>query len=99
MKIWKQNLERKRVQDIAIPTGAEILSVGYKDDAATLWFRCDPDAAPKLRRIEICYTGVDDTPEKSYAVFLGTIIKPDGIVLHIFEIPFTDEAPPSSEYR
>lgn len=97
MKIWKQFLQRQRVQDIAIPSGAEIISVGYKDEGATIWFKCDPEAAPEMRRIEICYTGADDVPEDGK--FIGTVIKPTGIVLHVFEISLGVQGHHDIEFR
>ena len=88
MKIWRTRLERQRVQDIKIPAFAKILSTGFKDDAVQIWYQCRPENQLVSRRILVSYTGVEEVPDDDNdGVFIGTVVKPNGIVLHVFEIP------------
>jgi hypothetical protein len=96
MKIWKQVLEQKHDQFIELPAFSKIISTAMQGDDLCIWFECYPENGPTRRRIVICYTGHDDVPENARLapepVFIGTVLKQNGIVLHIYEsFEFTGE--------
>ena len=80
--IWKFELEIT-VQNITIPTGAEILSVANQHGTICLWAFVEPNN-PKIERvIEVVGTGWMLEPMKKRK-FIGTVL--DGsFVWHVFE--------------
>jgi hypothetical protein len=81
--IWKTVLEPTDIQDVDIPEGAEILCAREQYGRPCIWFRCDPNAPLKPRRIGIAGTGTP-APEKDR--YLGTCSLMEGtLILHVFE--------------
>lgn len=85
--IWKYTLAAQKRQDVAMPKGAQILSVGLQGSKWTIWAMVDPEVTTvETRTIESYGTGHDiDKPERLR--FLGTTIDTDGsaLVFHHFE--------------
>jgi hypothetical protein len=83
--IWKYGLDIADTQELPLPLGAEILSVGVQNDNLVLWAICDPYQQTRSpRTIEIFGTGhsIDrDTRRK----FIGTV-QMSSLVWHIFEV-------------
>ena len=80
--IWKRELEAKDVQDIEIPEGAEFLCAREQFENVCVWFRCDPQAPLKARRLAVCGTG-HPSPDGRY---IGTASLEKGyLIFHVFE--------------
>ena len=82
--IWKFPVEIDRTVHIAMPKGAEILSVQCQYDSPQLWAICDTDADVETRHFEIYETGhvLSDTNKR----YIATFQMRDGqLVFHIFE--------------
>lgn len=56
-RIYKYKLESQDVQDIKLPLGAKILSVGMQGEEATMWALVDPEAPTEFTKIYIVGTG------------------------------------------
>lgn len=84
--IWKNELSLHSVQDISIPENAELLSAREQGlNKVCVWFRCDPNAKLKARRIVLIPTGGEAPTDGKY---LGTAHLQGGVfVLHVFEQP------------
>jgi hypothetical protein len=81
--IWKFELEVTDLQEVVMPSGAEILSVGNQDGKLCLWAMVSPTAT---QDIEIIGTGntIPHTPSYVERVLIGTVIMPP-FVWHVFE--------------
>lgn len=82
----------KSINDIDIPNGAEVISVGISiDDNAkeviSLWAMVDTSASTTKRRFLVFGTGanMDDTTNFNIN-FLGTVRKSNMYAFHIFEV-------------
>ena len=88
MTIWKFDVLQQSTQLIEMPTGAKILSTGVQgQNSLVVWALVDPDAPKRHRRINVCMTGSElyTHGSTSHHVFIGTVTKRNGIVLHVFE--------------
>ena len=70
MVIWKRELSLTTTQDVDLPEGAEIILAREQHDRVCIWYRCNPEAPKKARRIAIVGTG-DACPETE-GRYLGT---------------------------
>jgi len=85
--IWKFEMEVTDIQEIALPIGAEILSVQAQREQPCLWVLVDPEAEKELRTFETFGTGhhvfYDMGVERKH---IGTYQLKDGaLVFHVFE--------------
>lgn len=81
--IWKIRLHPVDVQTVEIPLGAKILHCREQDDAACIWFLCDPTQLTQPRRFRMYGTGHDEPVTGSY---VGTCMLREGrLVVHVFE--------------
>jgi hypothetical protein len=81
--IWKYPLELIDRQEIKVPAGAELLSVGTHEHRLTLWAAVDPSRTSNAVRT-IVIVGTDETMSEGILRFVGTA--PLGsFVWHVFE--------------
>lgn len=71
--IWEFPLAITDRQDIRMPIGARILSVGNQEDVLTLWARVDPKAKLVPTTIAIYGTGNPIGTPESDEVHIGTV--------------------------
>jgi hypothetical protein len=84
MTVWKAALRPVEVQDIDVPAGAELLCAREQGNDICVWFRCDPNAASKKRRVAVVGTGHAAPSEGRY---LGSALLGGGaFVFHVFEV-------------
>jgi hypothetical protein len=85
--IWKFPLMIADRQEIVMPQGARLLSVGLQNGLMQLWAVVDPSRPKSTRTIAIVGTGHDmDSHEIERWFFVGTCITMGGrIVWHIFD--------------
>ena len=93
MKIWEYELLVTDMQKVAMPEGAQILSVGNQNNKLCLWALVNPDKSfpdrhMEVRHIEIIGTGNPIVEPASMVTrnFIGTVIW-DPFVWHVFERP------------
>jgi hypothetical protein len=80
--IWKWTLQPETT--IAVPRGAEILTVQAQHNEPQIWMLVDPNAETEERTFQIHGTGHDipDAPGK----YIGTFqLRGGALVLHAFE--------------
>jgi hypothetical protein len=83
--IWKYPLIHTSLpQEIKVPVGADLLSVGEQDGDIVLWAAVDPDCEPTATR-QITIVGTGKTIPDGILRFIGTVQKQSGTVYHIFE--------------
>jgi len=81
--IYKYPLEFLGRQDVALPVGAEFLSVQMQRDSICMWFIVDPEDPKETRTFFIVGTGHAMPPGNF--LFLGTVQMEDGrFIWHIF---------------
>ncbi|NQV07970.1 hypothetical protein HQ535_15640 [bacterium] len=80
--VWKYELSAPSIS-LAVPAGAELLSVGMQGDAPVVWFLVDPTAELEGRRLVGVSTGLDFNVDR--LSFVGRIDSDAGLVFHIFE--------------
>ncbi len=83
--IWKFELKSGSRQEVFMPAGAEVMSVGIQRGVYSLWAMVDPTAEQVPRSIEIFGTGFN-VPQGTMVKrrFIGTV--QDGtFVWHFFE--------------
>lgn len=88
-QIWKYPLQITDKQIIAMPKGAEILSVGLQHGFVTLWVKADIDGSNSLEPVTIGIfgTGKSLPEEVNVAQFIGTVQVLDGqLVWHVFRM-------------
>lgn len=84
-KVYKYDIPGEGVQHITMPTGAEILSVGWQDGKPVIWCRVDCHAPRVVHAIALARTGPGGAPPPS-ARFVGTLVHPMlGMVWHVFD--------------
>ena len=85
-QVWKFVPQLADISEIAMPAGAQILTVAAQHGNITLWALVDPLAPPESRIFRIAGTGhAIDAAECGH--YLGTAILADGaLVFHVFEI-------------
>ena len=82
--IFKYILDAADVQEIQMPIGSTILSVGVQRDEICIWALIEPDAVKVSRRIYICPTG-READGLQRVKFLGTVMLHAGnLVFHVF---------------
>lgn len=82
--IWKVALKVADEQRIMVPAGAEMLCAREQFDDICVWFRCDPDAPKKSRKIRIIGTG--HPMREDDGRYLGTASVDAGrLMFHVFE--------------
>lgn len=85
LTIWKTVLKPLDVQEIEVPTGADMLYAREQFGEMCVWYRCDSDAPKERRRIAICGTG-HPAPAPAGGRYLGTCALEGGkLQFHIFE--------------
>ena len=83
--VYKQKLEAIDVQDVELPSGAEILCAHEQGNDVCIWFRCDPTLPVEKRRLLVCGTG-HIVPAQHDAKYIGTSFLAGGaFVFHVFE--------------
>jgi hypothetical protein len=81
--IWKFGVPILDTVHLALPAGAQILSVQAQDYEVQLWALVDPDAPSEMRRIHIIGTG---NPAEPLGRFINTFQMANGaMVWHAFE--------------
>lgn len=88
MKIHKETLRIKDVQNLDLPDGAQIISVQEQYGILTLWYSFDDEKYDETGRTEtvvIHIIGTGNPFEAGQRRHLGTVIMPNGLVWHIFE--------------
>lgn len=82
--IWKFTLDITDLQDVAMPEGAEILTVQTQRNKICIWAVVDPEARIICRRFRIAGTGHAIDGRNGY---IGTTMT-DGsdFVWHVFEV-------------
>ena len=83
--IWKLTLpDHPGLCTLAMPKGAQVLSVQAQADRAVLWALVDPEAEREAREFRMLLTG--DEFRQEPLSHLGTVQLHDGrYVLHVFE--------------
>ena len=86
ISIWKYSLSlEKRISELDLPIGAEILSVQNQNECLCLWAKVNTDRKTKTIKVEVVETGnpIDVGTERR---FLGTVQFDGGsYVVHFFE--------------
>lgn len=84
--IWKFPVAIKDDVDIAMPTGAEILTFQIQDETPTIWAAVDPAQPLELRCFLVIGTGHPTTDNYTGLLeYIGTIQWELGLVWHLFE--------------
>jgi hypothetical protein len=82
--IWKAILQPVEVQQIMVPTGAEMLCAREQFEQICVWFRCDPSAPLSARTLAVVGTG-NPAPDGG-GRYLGTASLRGGqLIFHVFE--------------
>lgn len=85
MVIYKYVLsDNDNIKEMLMSRDAKILSVGLQNDVPVIWATVEPLVTIVTRKFETFYTGERFYPDGK--VYVGTVQKSDGIVLHIFEV-------------
>lgn len=75
------------VNTIAMPDGAEVLSVAIQNGHIALWAQVDTTAPYSTRHFLPAFTGNEiDQHHYHFSTFIGTVIADNGIVVHVFEV-------------
>jgi hypothetical protein len=93
-KIFKYHFAAGTVSTIAMPIGAEILSVDDQGSTPTLWALVDPNAKEGIRKLAAVGTGWEIEPGSRVDsnTFVGTIcMKEVPLVWHIFDLGYVKE--------
>jgi hypothetical protein len=71
-------------ENIAMPIGAKIVSVGVYSDELCLWAEVDTTAMTELVVFDVYHTGIEITPNKRE--FIGTAISDKfELVFHVYK--------------
>lgn len=74
-------------EDVLMPLGAEILSVGFQQDNFCMWAMVDTDAVVLPRKFKVFGTGHEIPVELTDQMkFVGTGHMDNGLVFHAFEL-------------
>ena len=83
--IFKYNLTKYGKNVVKLPLYASVLSVGLQKDEPVVWALVNTDEVLVDRIFTIIFTGDDLVHFGLYSdLFLGTVQRTDGIVMHIF---------------
>lgn len=75
------------INDINLPIGAKVLSVGVANNIISLWALVDTESGIEKRRFLVFGTGSDMSQTETYNLtFVGTIRKNNAYAFHIFEV-------------
>lgn len=69
-------------QQVALPKGAVILSVGAINRGLALWAQVDATEPDRAHLVTLYWTGTEIVGDPGK--FIGTVIEPNGLVWHIF---------------
>lgn len=85
--IWKYQITTKDEQTIAMPGGAELLTIQMQFDNLCVWALVDPDKPTKERTIRIFGTGHPiDADELRVMRYLGTYqLNGGALVFHAYD--------------
>jgi len=84
--IWKYVIQTTDVQKIAMPVGADILTVQTQGGQPCMWVIVDTEVAKSVRTFEVVGTGNPMT-ERDDRQYIGTYQLHEGaLVFHLFEI-------------
>lgn len=84
--IFKYKLERKDIQEIEIPGGAEILCLQIQNEQPHIWALVDPKATPVKRTFKIVGTG-EFISEGLNMKHIGSFQMLSGLLIfHCFEL-------------
>ena len=83
MKIWKFPLRVTETQRVAMPAGAEILSVKMQKGQLCLWALVSPERDKEMCTIEVHGTGNPIGPGNRE--YLGTV-QDHALVWHVFKV-------------
>ena len=83
-KLHKYTLKPLAKQRIALPVGAEVLSVGAQGLSIVMWVRENPDNNIEYRNFCMVPTGGTVQAEDK---FIGTVQLENGYVIHVIENP------------
>lgn len=80
--IWKAVIAQDD-HSFEAPIGAELLTAREQGSDLCVWFRCNPDLPKEKRRVEVCGTGWENSPQGRY---VGSAHFDGGqLVFHVFE--------------
>ncbi len=82
-RIWKFPLELADVQEVEMPSGAQLLSVDSQQGTLCLWAMVDLDSGTKERHV-IDILGTGNPIESHHRSFIGTV-QMGTLVWHIFQ--------------
>lgn len=83
MTIFKYSLE-VGVNEIVMPVGSKLLSVGSQHGRVTLWALVDNDAASETRIISVVGVGWNIESQSLVLPFVGTV-QVSSLVWHVFD--------------
>ena len=85
--IWKYSLEVEGSQTIAMPWGAEILTIQMQKGVPYLWVLVFPENDVKERKFITYGTGhpIKQT-QNLHEQYIGTYQPSSGLVFHVFEL-------------
>lgn len=83
--IWKYRLRATDDQQIMMPAGAQILSVGVQQERVQLWAMVDP-MNPLAQNRRIVMVGTGHVVPPACGRFIGTVSLFEGaLILHVFD--------------
>ena len=83
MKMFKYVLQYTEINDVPMPSGAEVLSVGIQSGVLVAWALVEEKMHLATRRLVVHGTG---HPLKNDSMlFVGTVQGLNGLVWHIFD--------------
>ena len=75
------------INDVNLPIGAKVLSVGVANNIISLWALVDTESGTEKRKFLVFGTGSDMSKTETYNLtFVGTIRKSNTYAFHIFEV-------------
>jgi hypothetical protein len=84
--IWKYTLNLGTLpQEVSIPVGSELLSVGEQEGVLVLWAMVDPGRRDDTEIRTISVVATDYDVPNGILRFIGTVQKESGTVWHVFE--------------
>lgn len=87
MVVWKFPLvSRQGNHMLHVPIGSVFLSTALVEDKPVAYFLVDEDKKDMVQSVsyKAIWTGSNDIPIKSTDKFLGTVVRPEGLVVHYF---------------
>ena len=71
---------------VSLPVGAKVLHFDFQHDKPHIWVLVDPDALTELREFLFTGTGHEINLPMSQLRFIGTTLRNEPFVWHLFEI-------------